>query len=411
MILFFTMKKDMIKNTIYLVLITCMLCLNSCINTPQDVVEQYEYQGPLDFASYYAELFPDDSLWIDTIRDSIINRVAKLPFKDILEFGDIIKNTKSYVYMSSIKISRDTVMNYFHKSDYKDGILLYSKYSCRHSIIDSVFTDSIFPVLLKAPYPILRFSYYNITDISKKQQLADNMKTDRQQYLNNIREDLEICKLNAIQAYDEVIEPMLKLAIDSLSSEDTKTLKKRLTGFSFKHIKEYFTFLDKEKFRNKWKEVVKGDNYSRLCSDHVNSSIYAVYDFQRKYYKEMVAKDWSSNYPSISVIPLKFAVPDISEDQLTKYIIRKNMEGQTDGIQLGPLSAAAQTIGSIIMLGIDIVEVATDEMSPEELLLSYIHQTIINSIPNDYFLALREQYISKVNKSYDKLYFAIENEL
>lgn len=391
------------------------LLFTGCIETPKDVVDQYEYQGPISFANYFMEYFPKDDLWNTTIQDSILSRVESLPLSQIIEFGDIIKESPVYQYFPTINISRHNVMEHYRNLDMTEGIDFYQTYTPRHSIIGEVFRDSIFPILINAPYPLLKNIHSKLQDSELKSKIEEKKQEVKPIYLADIKDDIEICKLNAIETYDLNTLSMIQLAIDSLAESNIKDIKGKLSGgfLDYKTLISHFKLND-EYISKIWNEKVKSDKYQEIISSHINSTLTEVNIFQQEYYKDLTGKNWEYNLPVITAPPVNLAVPKLSLELFTQFLNKELVDASMDdplSILRSPLN---QVMEGIVIAGttvIDIVEAVEGELSPEEKLSAYIHSEIMKFFPDEYHDSLRRNFINIIETSYNTLYKDIENEL
>ena len=390
--------------------------LSGCITTPEDVIEQYDLWGPIGFAEYFVDVCPDEDLWIQTIKDSLLTRVEKLPLEDILKFGDVIIDTRAYPMMSTLSLDKSEVLDYFRKCDYKDGILRYNKYAARHAVIDSVFTKSIFPVLLNAPYPVLKEMHSMIQDSIMIDRLDFAMRNTRDAYLMEIKDEIEVCKLSAVQAFDQVTEPTLALALDSLSFTDMESIKKKVSGSSFKleDLKDMFSPANQKLFGKKWDSVVKGDNYVSLFNVHINSTLHDVYEYQNEMFLDLIGTKPDIKHEFLKAPTLAMPAPEVSESLMAQYISRKTADNMLDdplSFLSGPMTQMAEGVMTAVVAIVDVAEAVKEELSPEDKFSSFIQTAILSSIPEDYVENIRAQYIELVNSSYDNLFEKIKNEI
>lgn len=391
------------------------LLFTGCIETPKDVVDQYEYQGPISFANYFMEYFPKDDLWNTTIQDSILSRVESLPLSQIIEFGDIIKESPVYQYFPTINISRHNVMEHYRNLDMTEGIDFYQTYTPRHSIIGEVFRDSIFPILLNAPYPLLKNIHSHIQDAELKGRIDKKKKETRPLYLEDVKAEVEICKLNAIENYDLNVISMIQLAIDSLAESNIIDIKGKISGgfLDYKTLISYFKMNDK--YLNKiWNEKVKREDYMDIISSHINSTLNEVNIFQQDYYEDLTGKKWNYQFPNLTLPPVNFTMPKLSLELFNQYLNKEVIDSGTDdplNILRSPIS---QVMEGIVVAGITIIDIAEaieGELSPEEKLSAYIHSEIMKFFPDEYHASLRKEFINIIETSYNQLYKDIENEL
>lgn len=119
------------------------MALSSCITTVEDVAGQYDFQGPIKFAQWYADDFSTDSLWNKAIEDSIMPLILALPFDDIAQIGAIIKETPAFKLMSVSVIDKDKMMDSFRNRNFKECAEFYVKYYSIFPELTPVYCDSV----------------------------------------------------------------------------------------------------------------------------------------------------------------------------------------------------------------------------------------------------------------------------
>lgn len=73
-----------------------VLCLligfSSCINSTQDAMDVYEFEGDSS-AEYYANYGVGDEFLEPVFRDSILPNILKLEFDKLINYYDVLKDT------------------------------------------------------------------------------------------------------------------------------------------------------------------------------------------------------------------------------------------------------------------------------------------------------------------------------
>lgn len=123
----------------------CMLSFSfsSCISTVEDVAGQYDFNGPIDFAEWYAEDFANDSLWNKAIKDSIMPLMLELPFDDIAKIGYIIKETPAYKLLVATPVPKNKIMESFKNRSFRERAEFYTEYYSLFPELTPVFRDSV----------------------------------------------------------------------------------------------------------------------------------------------------------------------------------------------------------------------------------------------------------------------------
>lgn len=413
------MQKTKILSRISIGITTMLMSvLSSCITTVEDVIGQYDFQGPIDFAQWYADDFSNDSLWNKAINDSILPRFMALPFDDIVQIGSIIKETPAFVQMSSISIDRNKIMESFKNRGFSDGVDFYLRYHSLFVGVDSVFIDSILPLVKSAPYPVIRDVRNRLKEVDIDLTSDSLFATLKANYLSDIKEEMYECKMKTMEAFDQVVVPAIEFEIDSLSEKSIRTIIDKFSG-GFLDYRRIMVALgrDGQKFKELWAENIDGNDYTEIYFRHTSTMLKDMYNLQSEYYRAYTNSDLQLDIKMVEPSPILIKFPETEMTHINEFIENERFWGTVDAVDIlpnlpsaDPKILALQAIFETGRFIFDICSViSNDEMSPDDKLVAYCQFSIISQISENYKNNLRNQVLAIIDQSYNNLYTNIEN--
>ncbi len=390
--------------------------LSSCIETTEDLMDQYYYQGG---ATEFSQWYMDSRGILDTISfdkvyiDSIIPKIQVLSFKDMANIADVIKGTSMYEVLVNTNISAGKMTRAFKKMEMDEGIDFYIKARNHFPKLDKVYKDSIMPIIARAPYPVLKKVNNKLSKASVKVELDSVMCCAKGEFLEYVKEELEECRLASIEAYDCATLPAIELGLDSVCEKQVGKVMDKFAGGFMDYRKILIAFgRDMNKFKELWDKYVIAADYQEVIYTYSNVFLNDMYDLQNDYYFQIMGNNCDLQRKSYIPETLSLSFPKDEMQLFEDYISVEQSKGWYTLVDMLPSINPKDWIADLIVTGVEIgVDVLSEEMTPEEKLEAFCQNSVLSQISSGYFDKERQTIIELINNSYNNLYNNIINEI
>ncbi len=476
--------KDILKTVkIYLCIIVLCFSLQGCIETPEDAMDSYEYQGPEGYAEMMVNSGDVYPILETVFRDSIITKIVnELPFeriagiskiiKDHGTFNEFIKATptekiteaihrlspiecanlyqsyhtsypvltkiygdylpekfkrtkfdeaiKTYDILSKTPLSKnlpkttfkeETILDKFKKFNPIEGAKFYLKYRNYILNVDTVYTNYVLPVIINAPYPVLKEIFPILNKTEHKMLLENCLNEAKEDYIFEIKEEIDLCKNRAIEALDRIIIPSIELELDSIANKESDKITNKFIGGFLNIRKLALTFgRDEKKFKKIWDNETHGEKYDECIDKHIQKFLNEIFLYQRDVYMTYTKKDRKKIVYEFYSQPISINYP--KDTKLIQSYIESNKFGYLKSIgewlpYIGDAIFIYDTIAEEISQDNDGVEKLEDK-DAFRLFCKYL---ILGQISDSYYENFRNKTIEIINLSYNRLHTDIINQI
>ena len=298
----------------------------------------------------------------------------------------------------------------------EQGAIFYANNRLKYSFLDSFYRDSVLPAIMNCSYNELK----NVNAALKNTPLTETV----QSYFSDIRniylKDIHAEILNNThlqkQIFEQEVLPLMEIELNSIVTDDMeKVIDKYAGGFlNYRKLKFFFGNNGKD-FKELWNKYIHVQSYNEHMNKYIEAYLDSICKFQKDYLYFVTGRKINKNLeidmPHISI--------NISSDiigQVNDFTTGEKMAMTTELIKdyAAPVIIGAFTggVGSIIYeIGntsydmYDLYQDIENEMiEPEEQLLSVCVEEINDKIKKQYFQAVQNAVIDRIESSNQVLY-------
>lgn len=322
----------------------------------------------------------------------------------------------------NIPFTKEVAMDTFIKLSPDEGAKFYNNKRKDYPFMDSLYNDSILPILKHCNYYELKKTTEQLKDTPYYDTVYKWTKKSRQEYLQSIEHEIEEHNQLQQQTFKSTIIPVIEMDIDSMLEKDVTEIIDNYAGGLFNYKKIFFFFgRNKKDFKKMFWEKFDVDKYTQHIKDHINTYFDTINKKQNKYCKEITGKEFDE--------PLNINDPEFvvglsprTVKQVEKYTSGEKTEMTTEAIKdwiapavIGAASGGLSTLYDIGSFAYDIKNTIDDiklqKLSNDER-LSYICQNDVSFQIRKYYLnQWTKRVIKAIDKNNKKLYTQIEEEL
>lgn len=379
----------------------------------KQIIDAFKGRSLSQACEFYAdnrELFPQiDPLFLRNILPSVIKKSGLNQF---IEISKILKKTPAYPVVHSYNISPDIIVKGFRDKNVYDCVSTYVNVLNMNPRIPKVFIDSIAPVIINSPYPILKEINAKVVRTPLEPLISTNISEAREEFICDVREELDYYKSQALEAYDNVVVPNIKYEIDSIAEEKAKKIQNKFSGgfLDFRKLLLMFGRND-SKFQKVWNDYVESDVFDGVFDKHIQTFLNDLYVVQSGFYQNFTGKKRPKELRwSFMSEPIILEFPQSHIDNIKIYVKDNKFSSVISILEWVPV------VGDAMML-YDVTEAfsadeeALQEMDDDEKLRLLCQQLIVTQISDKYYANCRDDVLAIINASYKRLIEDIEKEL
>lgn len=317
---------------------------------------------------------------------------------------------------SETSFTRENAMHKFLEMSPEQGAIFYVKNRFIYSFLDSFYRDSVFPAIMNCSYNELK----NINTALKNTPLAETV----QSYFNDIRNmylkeiHTEILNNTHLQKkiFEQEVLPLMEIELNSILTDDMENVIDKYAGGLLNYRKLEFFFGKNEKdFKELWNKYIHVQSYNEHMNKYIEAYLDSICKFQEDYLCSVTGRKINKK--------LKIDIPHISInisndilDQVNDFTTGEKIAMTTELIKdyAAPVVIGAFTggVGSIIyeigntsydMYGL-YQDIENEEIDPEEQLLSVCVEEISDKIKKQYFQAIQNAVMDRIESSNQVLY-------
>ena len=381
------------------------------VDIPADRIEKsFNNKNPLDACKFYQKYQITFKGLNEIYRSKILVRDKdNASFSEIIEMNNILSSTPLKNKLTQFQYSDELILDYFKLWTPEEGAKKLIAYHNMFPAMDTVYRQKILPVIVNAPYEVLLEITNTLKGSDYYQIIYESSKQARDEYLFDIKRELNNHKDIAVEALDRVIIPSIQLELDSLSLSNAKTVTNKFIGGFLNIRKLALSFgRDESKLKDLWNEHVKSEKYDEIFDKHIKGLLDDVYTSQNEYYKKFIGADRKKVIYQFMSEPLLIQYPKQSE--LIQKYIKSNKFGYVKSI-----AEWLPYVGDVIMIS-DTYDMLTNDSEEEKLedkdaFILFCQQMIIGQVREDYFENVRDEVIKVIDYSYDQLFKDISKKI
>lgn len=317
---------------------------------------------------------------------------------------------------SEVPFTRENAMQKFLEMSPEQGAIFYAKNRLTYSFLDSFYRDSILPAITNCSYNELKNINTALKNTPLKEILANYFNNVRKMYLRDIH--TEILNNTNLQkkVFEQEVLPLMEVELDAMVTADMEDVIDKYAGGFLNYRKlEFFFGKDEKDFKELWKKYIHIQSYNEHMNKYVETYLDSICKFQEAYLHSVtgrkINKKLKIDIPHISI--------NISSDvlgQVNDFTTGEKMAMTTELIKdyAAPLAIGALTggVGSVIYeignTSYDVYDLYQDieneQIEPEEQLLSVCVEEINDKIKKQYFQAVQNAVIERIENSNQVLY-------
>lgn len=349
------------------------------------------------YSDYYEHYKEIDKVYSD---EMIKDAIKDFDIPDIIKFHNLIIKTPKRDTVRKIKLADEKYRTYLDSLNVYEAALFYSKSNKLFSNLDSFFVDYFLPKLEYVPYPVLKKINDEFIKAPFYPTIQSLLLKSKNSFLCQIKDEIELNKAAALEAYETVVIPSIELELDSIAEGDSQKLVKKFGGGFLGVRKATFMFgRDEDKFAKLWEKHIGGEKYDDAFDKHINNFLNELSLIQGVIYESVTGKNSSPKQYHYLAAPIVLTYPDSLVERVKQYV-ELNKFSTLKGI-----GEWIPGVGDLIFV-YDIVSENEEgqQMSSDDFLKLFCQGLIIEQIGQPYRDKVHSQIQATINKSFDELY-------
>lgn len=177
-----------------------------------------------------------------------------------------------------------SAMKSFRSMPADSGAIFYAQQRLKYPFLDTLYRDSILPVLEVCSYHEIKSAYSHLMNTP----VADDVKTlyevVRSDLLDEIREELEEYNQNEQDMFIDNMLPLIDLGIDSIAQHDAKKTVSKYAGGILNFRKLFFMVgVNEKEFAEYWHKNVNSETYEAYLKGCLNDYCQMIVEVKMDY--------------------------------------------------------------------------------------------------------------------------------
>ena len=210
-------------------------------------------------------------------------------------------------------------MAYFKENSAVDGASFYMKNRETYPFLDTLYLDSIYPVIASLDYYTMKDVCNIIRNTEAEEVLRINLEEARKPLLGKLKEEILKNEEKEKRIFENNTLEFIRLGLDSMIHADVEDVVDNYNGwFGWKNIKHYILSDEKEDFMKLWKKYIVVEKYNAYIRQASNEFLTELYDTKKEFIRDVTGLA-SNQKDSVDFKPWVFALSDSTMRNVEKY--------------------------------------------------------------------------------------------
>lgn len=325
------------------------------------------------------------------------------------------------------KLTQQEAIETFASMSPTNGAQFFVDNRKEYPFLDTLYVENIVPVVAQCSFDTIKAVIGNVHDTPASAALAPAYNKKREEYLKQIKQEIDENALAQKQAFVDCIVPAMQIEIDSLLEEDMeKVMDKYSGGFMNWRKLKFWLGTDSKDFEKIWKENIDNDKYTKCVASYIDTYLDSLAILRDRYYKDIVGDGEfeSDNQVSQATMDLLLAKKCIKE--VKKFTEKEKSEMTVsllkDWVAPAVLGAFTGGVGTAVAWAYDAgnfaydVKVTLDDIKSQKIesddVVKYACMENIGfQIRQAYLKYYTERVFKNIDKNSNQLYESISTKL
>lgn len=289
--------------------------------------------------------------------------------------------------------------------------------------LDTLYVDSIMPVVLQCDYYDIKGVLDIIGDSLAGENYAEDLLQIRNDYLEKIHEEVFSTAELQKQTFIDCVLQSMQVEVDSMLNDDMdEVIDKYAGGFMNWRKLKFFFGTDSEKFVELWNKHIDNDKYTECVAKYINTYLDSLADYRNRYYQDVVGEGDFESGNRISQATMDLLLAKKCVKQVKQFTESEKSDITSDVLKdwvapivLGAVSGGASVVYDVATFAYDMKvtldDIKSQKIEPEDQLKYICMENIGFQVREAYLKYYTERVLKNIDDNTESLYEQIKKNL
>lgn len=296
-----------------------------------------------------------------------------------------------------------------------------------YPFLDTLYVDSIMPVVLQCDYYDIKGVLDIIGDTLAGVSFAEGLQDVRQVYLEKIHDEVFATAELQKQTFIDCVLQSMQVEVDSMLNDDMDEVIDDYAGgiFNWKKLKFFFG-TGSDDFVEHWNKHIDNDKYTECVAKYINTYLDSLADYRNRYYQDIVGGGEFESENRISQAAMDLLLAKKCVKQVKQFTESEKSDITADVLKdwvapaiLGAVTGGASTVVTGLYevstfaydMKVTLDDIKAQKVEPEDQLKYICMENIGFQVREAYLKYYTERVLKNIDANTESLYEQIKKNL
>lgn len=292
-----------------------------------------------------------------------------------------------------------------------------------YPFLDTLYVDSIMPVVLQCDYYDIKNVLDIIGDSLAGENYAEDLQEVRNEYLEKIHDEIFASAELQKQTFIDCVLQSMQVEVDSMLNDDMdEVIDEYAGGFMNWRKLKFFFGTGSDNFVEHWNKHIDNAKYTECVAKHINTYLDSLADYRNHYYQDVVGDGEFESENRISQATMDLLLAKKCVKQVKQFTESEKNDITSDVLKdwvapivLGAVSGGASVVYDVATFAYDMKvtldDIKSQKIEPEDQLKYICMENIGFQVREAYLKYYTERVLKNIDANTESLYEKIKNNL